>query len=118
VKHLALPVADQERSRRFYERYFGFDASARWYDDGVLIIRNAEGFSLALGPTEGPLTIPEWFHFGFHGADPDDVHAMRDRLVADGVEIDEEWDEPEYVSIKFLDPSGYTVEYGWEPERD
>jgi catechol 2,3-dioxygenase-like lactoylglutathione lyase family enzyme len=26
VKHLALAVADQERSRRFYETYFGFGA--------------------------------------------------------------------------------------------
>jgi catechol-2,3-dioxygenase len=25
VKHLALAVADEERSRRFYESYFGFD---------------------------------------------------------------------------------------------
>jgi catechol-2,3-dioxygenase len=25
VEHLALAVADQERSRHFYESYFGFD---------------------------------------------------------------------------------------------
>jgi catechol 2,3-dioxygenase-like lactoylglutathione lyase family enzyme len=50
VKHLALAVADQERSRRFYESYFGFDAQpSRWYDGGVLMLYNAEGFSLALG---------------------------------------------------------------------
>jgi catechol 2,3-dioxygenase-like lactoylglutathione lyase family enzyme len=29
MKHLALPVSDQERSRRFYESYFGFDARRR-----------------------------------------------------------------------------------------
>jgi Glyoxalase/Bleomycin resistance protein/Dioxygenase superfamily len=55
VKHLALAVADQERSRRFYESYFGFDAQpSRWYDGGVLMLYNAEGFSLALGPTDEP----------------------------------------------------------------
>ena len=26
MRHLALPVRDQERSRRFYETYFGFGA--------------------------------------------------------------------------------------------
>jgi catechol 2,3-dioxygenase-like lactoylglutathione lyase family enzyme len=26
MKHLALAVPDQQRSRRFYETYFGFDA--------------------------------------------------------------------------------------------
>src|SRR5438552_1402450 len=36
MKHLALPVSDQERSRRFYETYFGFGARpACRYDDGV-----------------------------------------------------------------------------------
>ena len=51
MKHLALAVTDQERSRRFYESYFGFDGRpSRWYDDGVLLLYNAEGFSLALGP--------------------------------------------------------------------
>ena len=35
MDHLAIPVTDQERSRRFYETYFGFGArSARRYDDG------------------------------------------------------------------------------------
>jgi catechol 2,3-dioxygenase-like lactoylglutathione lyase family enzyme len=27
MDHLAIPVADQERSRRFYETYFGFGAA-------------------------------------------------------------------------------------------
>jgi catechol 2,3-dioxygenase-like lactoylglutathione lyase family enzyme len=35
--HIALAVSDQERSRRFYETYFGFDPeTARVADDGVL----------------------------------------------------------------------------------
>jgi hypothetical protein len=38
-----------------------------------------------------------------------------DDLAADGVEIVEEWDEPEYVSVKCRDPDGYVVEASWEP---
>jgi catechol 2,3-dioxygenase-like lactoylglutathione lyase family enzyme len=76
MRHLALAVADQERSRRFYETYFGFGKRMR---------------------------------------SPEDVRRFRDRLAADGVEIVEEWDEPEYVSVKCRDPDGYVVEAAWEP---
>ena len=49
MDHLAIPVQDQERSRRFYEKYFGFGARPpRRYDDGVLMLYNAAGFALAL----------------------------------------------------------------------
>jgi len=116
VKHLALAVTDQERSRTFYERYFGFGAEpARRYDDGVLMLYNADGFSLALGPTSEPIAFPRFLHFGVHLPSRDAVRALRDRLVADGVPIVEEWDEPEYVSVKCNDPDGYVVEAAWEP---
>jgi catechol 2,3-dioxygenase-like lactoylglutathione lyase family enzyme len=49
MDHLAIPVSDQERSRRFYETYFGFGAQpARRYDDGVLMLYDAKGFALGL----------------------------------------------------------------------
>jgi catechol 2,3-dioxygenase-like lactoylglutathione lyase family enzyme len=116
VKHLALAVSDQERSRRFYETYFGFDAKpSRWYDGGVLMLYNAEGFSLALGPTEETISTPAFLHFGIGLANPDAVRAFRDRLAADGVPIVEDWDEPEYVAVKCQDPDGYVVEAAWEP---
>jgi catechol 2,3-dioxygenase-like lactoylglutathione lyase family enzyme len=71
VKHLALPVTDQARSRRFYERYFGFDAEpARHYDGGVLMLYDANGFSLALGPASEPIRLPPFLHFGVHLSSP------------------------------------------------
>jgi catechol 2,3-dioxygenase-like lactoylglutathione lyase family enzyme len=116
MKHLALPVRDQERSRRFYETYFGFGArSPRRYDDGVLMLYNADGFSLALGPTDKELNLPKFLHFGVHVASAGEVRAFRERLRAYGVPIFEEWEEPEYVSVKCLDPDGYVVEAAWEP---
>jgi catechol 2,3-dioxygenase-like lactoylglutathione lyase family enzyme len=116
VKHLALAVRDQERSRRFYETYFGFGAQpARRYDDDVLMLYNDDGFSLALGPTEHVIELPPFLHFGVHMPSPQAVHALRDRLVRDGVEIAEEWEEPAYVSVKCRDPDGYVVEAAWEP---
>jgi catechol 2,3-dioxygenase-like lactoylglutathione lyase family enzyme len=116
MKHLALAVTDRERSRRFYECYFGFDAEpARHYDGGVVMLYNADGFSLALGPTDVSVRLPAFLHFGVHLPSPDAVRALRDRLAADGVPIVEEWEEPEYVSVKCRDPDGYVVEAAWEP---
>jgi catechol 2,3-dioxygenase-like lactoylglutathione lyase family enzyme len=118
VKHLALAVADQERSRRFYESYFGFDAEpSRRYDGDVLMLYNAEGFSLALGPTDEPIRLPGFLHFGVGLPSRDAVLAFRDRLAADGIRIVEEWDESDYVSVKCFDPDGYVVEAAWEPDR-
>ena len=37
-----------------------------------------------------------------------------EELFGEGLE---EWEEPEYVSVKCLDPDGYVVEAAWEPER-
>jgi catechol 2,3-dioxygenase-like lactoylglutathione lyase family enzyme len=116
MDHLAIPVRDQERSRRFYERYFGFGARpARRYDGGVLMLYDDAGFALALGPTEEPIDRPAWMHFGVGLPDRAAVLALRDRLAADGVELVEQWDEPEYVSVKCRDPDGYIVEASWEP---
>jgi len=117
MDHLAIPVRDQERSRRFYETYFGFDARpARRYDDDVLMLYNASGFALALGPDEEGIIRPAWMHFGVGLPDRAAVLGLRDRLAADGVELVEEWDEPEYVSVKCRDPDGYIVEAAWEPQ--
>ena len=118
MPHLALAVSDEERSRRFYETYFGFDASPpERMSDGVLMLFDAEEFSLALKETDESISLPGFFHFEFRGAaSPEQVHALRDRLRRDGVPIAEEWEEPDYVSVKCRDPDGYVVEFSWEPE--
>jgi hypothetical protein len=47
--HLGLPVREERRSQQFYSAYFGFaPATAQEYADGTVIIRNADGFDLAL----------------------------------------------------------------------
>ena len=87
LRHLGLPVSDQERSLRFYATYVGFDpATARTYPDGTLIVRNAAA-----------------------------VRALDARLRADDVAVIERADEPDLVSFKCLDPDGWRVEVYWEP---
>jgi catechol 2,3-dioxygenase-like lactoylglutathione lyase family enzyme len=115
MAHLALAVQELERSRRFYESYFGF-TRGRFADDGVFLVENGAGFLLALGETDEPIRLPAFLHFGFAAAKArEEVHAFRDRLAADGVPIVEERDEPGYVSVKCRDPDGYVVELAWEP---
>jgi catechol 2,3-dioxygenase-like lactoylglutathione lyase family enzyme len=118
VPHLALAVRNEERSRRFYETYFGFDASPpERMSDGVLMLFDAQGFALALKEVDERISMPSFFHFAFAGApSPGEVAAFCDRLVRDGVPIVEQWDEPDYVSVKCRDPDGYVVEFAWEPD--
>lgn len=117
MDHLAIPVRDQARSRRFYETYLGFGARpAKRYDDGVLMLYDANGFALALGPSTEPIARPSWMHFGTGLPSREAVLAIRDRLVTDGIELVEESDEPDYVSVKCRDPDGYIIELSWEPE--
>jgi catechol 2,3-dioxygenase-like lactoylglutathione lyase family enzyme len=113
MDHLALEVSDQDRARRFYEAYCGFGAEpARLYEeDGTLMLYDGNGFSLALGLPERGFEA----HFGVGFDDPGQVRAMADRLRGDGIEIVDQWDEPEYVSVKCRDPDGHIVEFSWEP---
>jgi catechol 2,3-dioxygenase-like lactoylglutathione lyase family enzyme/GNAT superfamily N-acetyltransferase len=113
LRHLALAVLDQERSRRFYATYFGFDSAQR-YPDGVLMLRNGNGFALALGQAEEAPTLPAFFHFGFELPDPQSVDDLRTRLAAGGVPLVEVSREPHYVSVKCRDPDGYVIEAAWE----
>ena len=88
MDHLAIPVRDQARSRRFYETYLGFGARpAKRHDDGVLMLYNATGFALALGPSTRPIARPSWMHFGMGLPSRAAVLAMRDRFVSDGIEL-------------------------------
>src|ERR671936_1234124 len=108
--HLALAVRDEDASRRFYERYFAFEVVRR-AEDGTLMMRNPDGFSLALGRWDDGARLPSFLHLGFRAESPEDVREWQARFRSDNVEIVEEWDEPSYVSVKVREPSGYVVEF-------
>ena len=118
LSHLGLTVRDERRSQRFYPAYFGFDAAtAQEYEDGTVIIRNADGFDLALHPVGHVEPSPAFLHAGFKAAEPADVRALLDRMETDGVTIAERNDEAAYVAFKCLDPDGHRIEVYWEPPR-
>ena len=118
MNHLALPVSDPQRSRVFYEKYFGFDAGRPQDDDGgALVLRNAEGFDLALDPVGSRPAVPLSLHFGIRFVGARRVYDLEQRLVSDGVPIVATVDDPAFVSVKCEDPDGYVVEAYWEPAR-
>ncbi len=81
------------------------------------MLYNDDGFALALGRSDEEIRLPAFLHFGIDLPSPDAVRRFRDRLAGDGVTIVEEWNEPEDVSVKCLDPDGYVVEAAREPHR-
>ena len=117
MNHLALAVSHQARSTRFYMDYFDFVPEPEPREDGVLILHDADGFSLALCEIDEPVVLPPFLHFGRGAASPDAVRSFRDRIKADALDIVDWWDEPDYVSVKVRDPDGYVVEFGWDAAR-
>jgi catechol 2,3-dioxygenase-like lactoylglutathione lyase family enzyme len=118
LNHLGLPVRVLRRSQQFYSAYFGFDpATAQAYEDGTVIIRNTDGFDLALHPVEQVEPSPAFLHVGFRAAEPADVRALMERMDADGITFVERNDEAAYVAFKCLDPDGHQIEVYWEPLR-
>ena len=82
MAHIALAVRDQERSRRFYEQWFGFDPETAWVaEDGTLLMDGPGDVSLALGEVDEVIVLPRFLHFGFRSAEnPEEVRSFRDRL--------------------------------------
>jgi catechol 2,3-dioxygenase-like lactoylglutathione lyase family enzyme len=112
LNHLALTVADRERSRRFYMETLGLTGHVR--DVGVgLLLTTGDGFVLALFDGEPPPGRDD-IDFGFALDTPEEVRSFRERLLAAGVTEDTWVDSQVFVSFKFLDPDGYVVEAFWE----
>jgi catechol 2,3-dioxygenase-like lactoylglutathione lyase family enzyme len=125
--HLGLPVRDIQRSLDFYATNFDFDrATATHYEDGTVIVRDANRFDLALqveldSSDPGPSTTTQllgplhpFLHFGFRPRNPQGVRELLTRMEADGVQITERHDEHGYLAFKCADPDGHRVEVYWE----
>jgi catechol 2,3-dioxygenase-like lactoylglutathione lyase family enzyme len=109
LNHVALTVADRERSAAFYARHFGLTRRVH-DDDHRLILGSDDGALLALSIGTPPPELPDTNHFGFQVADPDDVRAARQRLHEAGVPETEWQDDEAFVRVQVADPDGYRVE--------
>ena len=109
LDHVALTVADRERSAAFYAAHFGL--TERVHDDEhLLILGDSDGSLLALREGEPAAAhLPRSNHFGFRLPHPEDVTAARERFRAAGIE-EAEWQPHGPTRVQVLDPDGYRVE--------
>jgi catechol 2,3-dioxygenase-like lactoylglutathione lyase family enzyme len=110
LNHVALTVADRERSAAFYGRHFGL--TRRVHDDErFVLLGSEEGTSLlALSDGTPPVDLPRTNHFGFQVDDPAEVRAARERFREAGVPETEWQDDGVFVRVQVADPDGYRVE--------
>ncbi|MDQ3586824.1 MAG: VOC family protein [Actinomycetota bacterium] len=110
LNHVALTVADRQRSADFYGEHFGL--TDRVHDDEhLLILGAADGSLLALSEGEAAAAaLPSTNHFGFRLESGDEVRSARGRLRAAGVPETEWQDDGRFVRVQIADPDGYRVE--------
>jgi catechol 2,3-dioxygenase-like lactoylglutathione lyase family enzyme len=110
LNHVALTVADRERSAAFYGKHFGLTERIH-EDDARLILASVDGSELALSNGEPVAALlPDANHFGFRLADEAAVRAARERFRAAGVTETEWQDDGRFVRVQVADPDGYLVE--------
>ena len=112
LNHLHLHVRNVDRSKRFYESYFGFRERVR--HGNIVFLRNTSGFDLALVPDRAALSLPEWFHFGFRLGDARAVQTLRDHMSSQDVHVQDIEEYPGYITFRCADPDGYGIEVYWE----
>jgi catechol 2,3-dioxygenase-like lactoylglutathione lyase family enzyme len=109
LDHVALTVADRERSAAFYGQHFGLTERVH-EDEHLLILGDGEGSLLALSQGKPAAAhLPRTNHFGFRLPHPDDVHAARERFRAAGIE-ETEFQPSGPARVQVTDPDGYRVE--------
>ncbi len=109
LDHVALAVADRDRSAAFYGEHFGLTERVH-DDDHHLILGTADGSLLALKEAPVPPDQPHTNHFGFQLPDGDAVRRARERFAAGGVTEAEWQDSHGFVRVQVFDPDGYRVE--------
>lgn len=108
LNHVALTVADRERSAQFYREHFGL--TQRILEDEHLLVLGSPGAVVALSEGPVPGGRPETNHFGFQLDDPNEVRAARRKLREAGV-TETQWQNSHgFVRVQVKDPDGYRVE--------
>jgi catechol 2,3-dioxygenase-like lactoylglutathione lyase family enzyme len=115
IDHVALAVRDPGRSLRFYRDELGIEGVVRAETYGF-VITTPSGTAFTLFKGEPPSGHGE-FHLGVALRDGEAVRARREELRSRGVREVAWSDEPGYVSVKVLDPDGYTIEIVWDEKH-
>ena len=121
IGHVALFVADVDRSARFYVDVLGFRISDIYGDDmmpgGAVFLRvNTDHHGIALFPaTQDKVPGAGLHHMAFEAGSLDEVVRARAHLRAHGVALDFDGRRRAGVQIalEFRDPDGHNLEIYW-----
>jgi catechol 2,3-dioxygenase-like lactoylglutathione lyase family enzyme len=114
LSHVAFPVRNPTRSLEFYRDTIGLSGTVRAEPYGY-VLTGSNGVTFTLFAGEPPPSVAE-FHIGVALPDAEAVRRARDRFRAADVPEHEWSDEPDYVSVKVVDPDGYLVEVSWDAQ--
>ena len=122
IGHVALQVANEERSRAFYRGVLGFEVSEEDPDHGGVFMTLGENFhTLDVFPHPDPASAPRpqrgqigLFHIAFEVASYADLCEAYRTLMAHGVAVDHATDHVSQRSIYFADPDGNRLEIYYE----
>src|SRR6266536_244171 len=113
LAHLSLAVADQQRSRRFYETFFGFSCDGKADAEGCVHLTDMDDFDLTL-VGRSTVSPPSSLHFGIGLADAESVRRLLVRLMREDVQTGELFASEDRVAFHCADPDGYRVEVFWK----
>ena len=122
IGHVALRVADQERSRSFYRDILGFQVSEEDPDHGGVFMTLGDNFhTLDVFPHPDPASAPRpqsnqvgLLHIAFEVGSYQALRDAYSTLLAHDVRLDHATDHVSQRSIYFSDPDGNRLEIYYE----
>ncbi len=115
LTHIALAVADVERSLRFYSDLFG--AQAYFREPGRIHVKIPGTFDIITFDQTAPNAGQSsgMIHFGFRLTSPDDIEsAVAQATAAGATSLRRGEFAPGYPYVYFHDPDGYEIEVWFE----
>ena len=116
LTHLAIAVADLDRTLRFYQKVFEMEVMYHEEDFLQLTTPGAHDVIVFLLKKDDMIGKAGGIdHFGFRLRNPEDIGKVEQSVIdAGGIITDRGEFAPGYPKLFFKDPDGYTVEVWYE----
>ena len=109
LNHLNLSVTDVPASVAMFETYFGFTRSDMPVNEHMAFLHDESGFLLSMFRAKD-VDYPKSFHIGFMQDSPEQVHAIRAKLLEGGYAVPEPQQNHGRLTFYFDAPGGFVVE--------
>lgn len=112
LNHINLPVADIAETRDFFVKYFGMKVVLEVGQNMLAILRDEGGLVLNLSRFDQTSEIQyhKDFHIGFFLESREEVVAIYQQMLADGLDVEEPKKDHGRWGFYFQAPGGFEVE--------